>query len=131
MSTQTQSRSGQSPDMSDEGRGAKIKRRRLDLGIDSLHQFHEATGLDRRTLTRAEAGTASETTLDWLEAWLTREEAVKSGAIEAQPGSRSIKVTLRDAYGVGELILEGPVDADELAEAVGKVLDRLRLRDAE
>jgi hypothetical protein len=117
--------------MSDDARGAAIKRRRLDLEIDSLHQFHEATGLDRRTLARAEEGEASSKTLDWIEAWLSREEAVRSGGgTPADPeGSTTLKVTLHNVYGVGEMIVEGPHDPDELADAVAKIIDRLQARD--
>jgi len=105
-------------------RGEDIKRRRFALGIDSIHKLHKATGIDRETLSRAEAGNASDATYDRLEAWLDRVEEEDGGAPDS---AGPIKLTFHDVYGIGEIIVEGPVDhPDELTEAVGKILERIR-----
>lgn len=133
MSTRKPLDSGTLQPVDNESRGEAIKRRRLALGIDSYRRFAEATGRDRGTLTAAEEGSPSTTTatLDWLEAWLTRAEAEAGlGEPSAAAPSGPIKLTLHGVYGVDEIIVEGPVDRpDELAEAVGKILDRMKARD--
>lgn len=106
-------------------RGEDIQRRRLTLGIKSLREFADATGIDREALSRAEKGEASEATYSRLEVWLDRMEA-EMGADEPEPAA-PIKLTFHDVYGIGEIIVEGPVDRpDELTEAVGKILERIR-----
>lgn len=109
--------------MTDEdARGAQFGPRREALGIKNLRQFALATGRDRDTLARAEAGTASKTTMDWVDAWLTEREADREPV-----ASEPIKLTMHGVYGIEEIIVEGPVDRpDELADAVGKILDRLK-----
>lgn len=115
--------------MSNESRGEDIKRRRLALGIDGYREFAEATGRDRETLSRAERGEASATTLDWLEAWLTREET-ENGMGDQPAPSEPLRAELHDVYGVGQIIVTGPVDRpDELAEAIGRIVERLQRRD--
>jgi transcriptional regulator with XRE-family HTH domain len=128
MSTQTAARKADSSPMGDEQRGAAIKRRRLALGIDGYRQFAEATGRDRETLTRAEQGNASKSTYDWIEAWLDRIET-ETGMNDPSPAD-PIRVEMHGVYGIQEVIVTGPVDhPDELAEAVGKILDRIRQGD--
>lgn len=129
MSTRTQTDGAHFRPVDNESRGREIKRRRLALGIDGFRDFAEATGRDKGTLARAEEGTASTSTLDWLEAWLDRQET-ESGMNDPVPAVGPIKLTLHGVYGVEEIVVEGPVDhPDELAEAVGKILDRLKQRD--
>lgn len=112
--------------MSDETRGHRIKRRRLALGIKSLREFAEASGISRDALTAAEKGAGSDATLDRAEAWLDRfEQATGHDGPPAEP----LRFTFHDVYGVGELIVEGPVDRpDELVEAVGKLLAEIRAK---
>lgn len=107
-----------------DGRGAQFEPRRKALGISNLRQFALATGRDRDTLARAEAGTASKTTMDWVDAWLTAREADRAGATAPD---EPLRLTLHGVYGIEEIIVEGPVDRpDELADAVGRILDRLK-----
>lgn len=128
MYTPTRADRAHLPTMSDEKRGEQIKQRRLALGIDGYREFAEATGRDRDTLSRAEQGLASKTTLDWLEAWLSRQET-ENGMTDPAP-AEPLKIEMHGVYGVSEIIVTGPVDRpDELAEAVGKLLDRLKQRD--
>jgi len=74
MSTQARRNRALLPPMGDESRGEAIKRRRLALGIATPSQFATAVGKDRETIARAEAGAASRSTYDTLEAWLSRQE---------------------------------------------------------
>jgi hypothetical protein len=49
-------------------RGQEIKRRRLAVGIKSLREFAEATGVSRNAITAAEDGHGSKSTNEPLEA---------------------------------------------------------------
>lgn len=113
--------------MSDETRGHSIKTRRLALGIKSVREFAEASGIDREALGKAEKGMGSAATIDRAESWLDRFEE-EAGHDEATPGE-PLRFTFHDVYGIGELIVEGPVDRpDELVEAVGKLLAEIRTK---
>lgn len=110
--------------MSDETRGQSIKSRRLALGFESVREFAEASGIDRGALGKAEKGTASSATVERAEAWLDRFEE-KTGHDE--PTGESLRFTLHDVYGVGEIIVEGPSNRpDELVEAVSKLLAEIQ-----
>lgn len=110
--------------MSDETRGHTIKSRRLALGIKSLREFAEASGVSREALTAAEKGQGSAATYERVEAWLGRMEE-ETG--QDEPTSEPLRFTFHDVYGVGELIVEGPVDRpDELVAAVTKLLAEIR-----
>lgn len=107
-------------------RGAAIKRRRLAIGIKSLREFAEATGVDRAALTKAEAGQGSTATYERVEAWLDRHEEETGHDEPAEP----LRFTLHDVFGVGEIIVEGPADhPDELVQAVAKLLAEIQKRD--
>jgi transcriptional regulator with XRE-family HTH domain len=113
-------------DKEKELRGAAIRHRRLELGLNGYREFAEATGRDKGTLGRVERGTAAKETYESIEMWLDREEAVRDGTavIEA---SEPIRVEMHGVYGIQEVIVTGPVDhPDELAEAVGLILERIR-----
>lgn len=119
------------PVMDNRGRGSEIKRRRLALGISGIRPFAEATGRDRQTLTRVEAGDerVSAATLDWLEAWLDRQEE-ENGLAENGIGEVSpIRVTFHDVTtsSIGEIIVEGPSDQpDELVATIARLLAEVR-----
>lgn len=125
MRTAERRNGAQSPLMTDETRGQAIKRRRLALGINSMRRFAQATGRDRETLgdAEADADTTLDSTFDWIEAWLARAEA-ESGLTDAGPAPSMVEVELHDVYGVGEIIARG--DPDQVADAVAKILERLR-----
>lgn len=129
MGTLTRTDRALLPPVTNESRGEAIRLRREALGIPNPHQFAQATGRDRETITRAEAGAASATTMDWLEGWLDTEEA-KRGTPEPATGGEPLRIEMHGAYGIEEIIVTGPVDRpEELAEAVSKILDRLQKRD--
>lgn len=110
-------------------RGQRIQRRRIALGLGSVTAFAEASGFNYDTLARVEKDTASERMVANVEAWLDRMEAGTPG--EAVEEAGPIRLTLHGVYGVEEIIVEGPVDhPDELAEAVGKILERLRSQES-
>lgn len=109
--------------MSDETRGQGLTTRRLALGIKSVREFADACGIDREALSKAERGLGSKGTYDRAEAWLTRMEEETGHDAPGEP----LRFTFRDVYGVGEIIVEGPVDRpDELVAAVSKVLAEIR-----
>ena len=112
--------------MSDETRGHSIRSRRLALGIKSLREFAEATGIHRVALSKAEQGEGSTQTYERAEAWLDRFEH-ETGHDE--PSTEPIRFTFHDIYGIGELIVEGPADKpDQLIAAVTSALEKLRER---
>lgn len=112
--------------MSDETRGHGIKTRRLALGIKSLREFAEASGISREALTAVEKGSGSDATMERAEAWLDRMEA-ETGHDE--PSTDPIRLTFHDVYGIGEIIAEAPGDkGDELVAAVVKLLAEIRAR---
>ena len=112
--------------MSDETRGHGLKARRLALGIKSLREFAGASGISREALTAAEKGQGSGGTYDRAEAWLSGMEE-ETGHDE--PSSEPLRFTFHDVYGIGELIVEGPVDRpDELVAAVAKLLSEIRTK---
>lgn len=115
------------PPMSRETRGAAIKQRRLDLGIKSHHDLWKLSGIDRQAISNAEKGVGSNQTLDRLEAFFRGYEE-ETGHDDPEPGA-PLRVVMRDVYGMGEIIVEGPVDhPDELVEAVGRLLSEIRNR---
>lgn len=112
--------------MSDETRGHSIKARRLALGIKSLREFAEASGISREALTAAEKGQGSSATYERAEAWLDRMDE-ETGMDE--PSAVPLRFTFHDIYGVGELIVEGPIDRpDELVAAAAKLLAEIRAK---
>jgi transcriptional regulator with XRE-family HTH domain len=112
--------------MSNETRGNEIKARRLALGIKSVREFAEASGIDREALGKAERGLGSGGTYDRAEAWLARMEE-ETGHDEPALAAAPIRLTFHDVFGVGEIIAEGPADKpDELIAAVSKLLAELR-----
>lgn len=122
--THTAARAARSLPMSDETRGHGLKTRRLALGIKSLREFADASGISREALTAAEKGQGSAGTYDRAEAWLAGMEE-ETGHDE--PSTEPIRFTFHDVYGIGELIVEGPVDhPDELVASITKLLAEIR-----
>jgi transcriptional regulator with XRE-family HTH domain len=116
--------------MSNETRGHGIKARRLALGIKSLREFAEASGISREALTAIEKGAGTAASMERAEAWLDRIEA-ETGHDE--PAADPIRFTFHDihsgTYSIGEMIVEGPVGhPDELVAAVAKMLAEFRTK---
>lgn len=109
------------------GRGDKIQERLDHLGI-SDREFHETTGIDRKTLRRAVDGedrvrpgtyAAIEAALDKLEqrvAGVPRTKAI------GDPADDLVEFTIEGNFGV-RAVVKGPVrDMDELLAAVDKLM---------
>jgi hypothetical protein len=123
------------------GRGEAIQRRRLRLGIDSIHAFADATGKDRGALTRAENGTASERTYTFLEAWLdAREhemESERDAAAElAAPPANGIPgvvtIEMQGVFGVEQVTFSGPAgQGAEVAKLAAEFMRNARKQAAD
>lgn len=92
-------------DDDDVSRGRQIKRRRLAHGIKSARQFADRAGVSRNAVTAAEAGTASEGTLERLEAWLDNFD-VETGNDE--PEDDYIEFRISGNFGVSATV-KGPI----------------------
>ena len=114
--------------------GDKFKARRAAIGL-SVAALAKRAGVDRGSLSALEEGrTVRDTTVAQVERALSDLEhelgmdvpsAVQSpaGAREPEP----LRFTFHDVYGIGELIVEGPVDRpDEIVAAVAKLLADIR-----
>lgn len=110
-------------------RGERIKARRLALGIKSVREFAEASGISRDALGPAENGRASSGTYERAEAWLDRMEAETGHdePVESSTSREPIRLTFHDVFGIGEIIAEGPSDRpDELVATVSRLLEEIR-----
>lgn len=121
----------QSSLVSNQERGEAIKRRRLALDIGSHSKFEAVSEgkFPRSTVKRAEDGNASPNTYDAIELWLDRAEARQGGptAVESELPAEPIRIEMHGVYGIDQIIVTGPVDRpDEVAETIGKVMDRIR-----
>lgn len=122
--THTTARAARSLPVSDETRGHELKARRLALGIKSVREMAEASGIDREALGKAEKGQASTGTYDRAEAWL---RSMEEETGHDEPVQEPLRFTFHDVYGIGELIVEGPVDRpDELVASITKLLSEIR-----
>lgn len=107
--------------MSDETRGQAIKNRRLALGIKSLREFHEKTGVSREAITAAEAGEASRSTYERLETWLDSFDEETGGAADTE--GQYVEFTLHGLYGARDVTVKGPVaNMAELEQMVNRLL---------
>ena len=123
-------------DMSNEGetatllsmnvgsRGEQLRARRERHGM-SVHNFSAQSGVDRKTISRAEADDPKVTDLTYtrLNKALDEFEA-DTGAAPGEPGA-PVKFRISGVYGVAEVIVEGPVEnLPELEAAVERLLLR-------
>lgn len=134
--------------MSDEARGHAIKRRRLQLGINSLRDFADQTGVARQTISRAEDGDTrtTETTYARLEMFLERLEAQQSvsdgttpalvssqpepaGVVESGTGQISFRASgvSSEAFSIDELIVDSTAEhADEARRQFVELIQEIR-----
>lgn len=118
----------------DRARGRKIQQRMRALGI-SGRQFSARTGIDRRTLQRAMDATGSvrEGTYDHIETWLERLER-KAETFDGIPdvapsdeGERFVELELEGVFGIGRVVVRGPVDDPEaVVKAATELMRQLR-----
>lgn len=122
-----------------EERGRDIARRRADLGIKTASSLADLSGIDRKTVARAEQGTASENTYLRLESWLSRREsgdhsgegAVVTAAQDEEPIEPDhIRVNIIGPHAEWKVCVEGPREgADEMTNMAAELARRLRAGD--
>lgn len=118
----------ESPPVTADGeRGERIQRRLDELGI-SDREFHERTGIDRKTVRRAVDGEARvrASTYAAIEAALDRLEAHVAGVPDVHPvgdpADRLVEFIVEGNLGV-RAVVKGPVrDIDALEAAVAKLV---------
>ena len=120
-------------EMTIDKRAKAIRARREHLGMTKAGLAKRA-GVDRGKLQRFEDGEDQPTdrwiggierALDLFEAETGHERG--EGAQVDPALAEPIRFTFHDVYGIGELIVEGPVDhPDELVAAVAKLLAEIR-----
>jgi transcriptional regulator with XRE-family HTH domain len=108
-----------------QGRGQSIRRRRMHLGIKSVREFAERSGVSREAVTAAEHGSASRSTYDRLEAWLDHAE---QGEAAARRGDHQVEFRVTGSLGV-DVVVRGPVsDLPELESLVTRLIHQLHGR---
>ncbi len=113
----------------DMQRGARIRSRRLGLGIKSIRQFSELTKVDRQAVSSAEAGTASVGTYERLEAWLDGKEE-ETGHDEIEPSVTEsgglVEFEVKGDFGIS-IIVRGPrEDRADLEQSVLRIIRDMR-----
>ena len=116
---------GDAATLGGSARGLGLRRRRLGLGIKSVREFAERSGVSREAVTAAENGTASNRTYGRLEAWLSRAEHA-----EAAEARDEAQVEFRVSGGLGvDVVVRGPVaDLDQLEASVTRLIREVRQR---
>lgn len=114
-------------------RGDQLKARRVAIGL-SVAALAKRAGVDRGSLSALEEGrSVRDTTVAQVERALSDLEhelgmdvpSVVTSPTDAEP--EPLRFTFHDVYGIGELIVEGPVDRpDEIVAAVAKLLADIR-----
>lgn len=115
-------------------RGESIRERFEATGL-GYREWHAMTGVDRKTLHRAMAGTARENTCLVVETWLDRIEARNEGRPVALPTGAQVeeqspgmvRIRLEGVFGAEAAVVEAPVDnPDALAAALDIIMRRLQ-----
>jgi len=114
-------------------RGQAIKAKRLALGVTSLREFEEASGMDRGTIGRAEKGNASPGTYDRLEAFLDDlDERMSSerGEVSAEVAPDTIELTVSIGALDWSATVKGPRDMPEVLTQQLAELMKTAMREA-
>lgn len=99
-----------------------IKRRRIGLGLKSVREFAERSGVSREAVTAAERGIASQRTYDRLEAWLDRAEREHGSTRD----DGYVEFRLTGDSGI-DVVIRGPVgDMAELEATVTRLIREMR-----
>ena len=104
-------------------RGAALQRRRLANGIKSVRALHQQSGASRDAITSAEAGTASESTYQRLEAWLGRYELANAANDAALA---QVEYEVQGSDGVRIVVRGQLADAEQLERTVTRLARGLR-----
>jgi len=117
----------ESAPVTDDDRGAQIQQRLDELGI-SDREFHEVTGIDRKTLRRAVDGQerVRPSTYAAIESALDKIEQRVAGAPQQRPigdpAQDLVEFTIEGNFGI-RAVVKGPVrDMDALQAAVSKLV---------
>lgn len=119
------------------GRGEKIRRRRIDLGINSAAALADQIGMDKKTVSAAERGEASENSYLRIESWLSHREtgdnprgeeaAISVADDEEVPESETIRVNVTGPHAEWKVSVQGPRgDGDELSRIAADLAHRLK-----
>ena len=117
------------PPVGDIERGQAIQRRLDNLGI-SDREFHEQSGIDRKTLRRAVAGEerTRPSTYAAIESALSKIEQRIRPDLPEQGESGLVTFQLSGDFGV-EVVVKGPVEnLGELEASVERLIARMRNR---
>lgn len=113
----------QSTPVADSERGERIQERLERLGI-SDREFHETTGIDRKTLRRAVSaeGNVRSSTYAAIEAELDKLEEKVAGPQQRPVGDDLVEFTIEGNFGV-RAVVKGPVrDMAALQDAVTRLV---------
>ncbi|QZY29789.1 helix-turn-helix transcriptional regulator [Nocardioides coralli] len=106
----------------DVGVAVAIKRRRIGLGLKSVREFAERSGVSREAVTAAERGMASQRTYERLEAWLESAERERGTARD----DNVVEFRLTGEAGI-DVVVRGPVtDMSELEATVTRLIREMR-----
>lgn len=119
------------PPVGDNERGQAIQRRLEDLGI-SDREFHEQSGIDRKTLRRAVAGLENvrPSTYHAIEAALAKlEEKVRPAVAPPPDEAGLVTFKLSGNFGV-DVVVQGPVaNMAELEASVERLVRSMKDRE--
>lgn len=104
-------------------KGQILHNRWIDAGFSSLHDLAKKSPFDYKTLRKVEAGTASDTIYERLDAWI--DEYVNEPP--AQPISiEQIEFTVEGSFGV-KVTVKGPIkDREALESSVAAIIRSIR-----
>jgi len=110
-------------------RGQALSQRRVRHGIRAVSELARLTGMDRKTIARAEAGEAAATSVQVLEQWFDQrdaEEGIDSRVPEESSGDLEpgvVKFRIKGPHTAWELETEAHIeDIDRVTRAVEKIL---------
>lgn len=110
-----------------EERGQAIRRRRMALGIRSVSELAERSGVSRSATTAAEHGDGARGTYERLEAWLSELERAEGSP--AEQSLEQIEFTVEGDFGV-KVTVRGPItDRAALQESVAEIIKSIRAGD--
>ncbi|MGZ4448830.1 MAG: hypothetical protein ACXVW4_03460, partial [Nocardioides sp.] len=96
------------------GRGETLRRRRLALGIKSVRELQQRSGVSREAITSAEAGTASAATYERLDAWFARQESGEDA------GAGQVEFEVHSEEGLRVVVRGHITEVEELARSVAR-----------
>jgi transcriptional regulator with XRE-family HTH domain len=112
-------RAGLAPVTDKKERGAALTQRRVGLGVHSVKEFSERTGVSREAVAKAERGAGSPGTYQRLEGWLDSQ-------VPPEHDHDVVEFDITGPVTKWHFSVRGPADqADELREQVVKLVREL------